>query len=781
MTAGSGADGFLIRVRGLVQGVGFRPSVWQVATGLGLAGHVCNTSAGVTIALACSQSDCDAFILALNSNLPALARIDALHREPFLFAPPPGDFTILASEEAAVSAAVVADAKICQACLADIRDPLNRRFGYAFANCTHCGPRFTIVRRIPYDRASTAMAAFSMCEACRAEYDNPGDRRFHAQPVACAGCGPRLWLETAPDVDGGEGDPLAVAAMLILSGHIVALKGLGGFHLACDAANEDAVVRLRRAKQRPAKPLALMARSIEDIRSVATCSDPEAALLDSSAGPIVLLEALADAALAPSVAPGQSSIGIMLPTTPLHALLMDAVRVPLVMTSANESGIPQCVTNTESRRLLGGGDDELRIADAVLLHDRDIVSRVDDSVIRLDRTGVSILRRARGFAPQPLRLRGFPDNGVSVFAAGADLKSAFGLAGNGEVLLSQHLGDLDEPETRAAYAHAVQLYADMFQRRPGIVAVDAHPQSVSAALGRALALETGARVVAVQHHHAHMASCMAENGWTAGPVLGVVLDGTGFGTDGTIWGGEFLAGTFSDVRRLAHFLPVPLIGGDRAAMEPWRNAFSHLHAAFGDDLWQSRWSSLDVIRRLAQRPVATTRSVMVARSLSPLSSSAGRLFDAAAHVIGMAPERMGYEGQTGMELEALAAPAMAGARAYGVTVCGAVLHWDGLWRGLLDDLLDGADAASLAACFHATLIATITERAIALCSSERLEAVALTGGVFQNRLLLEGVHDRLSAAGLSMLVHNVIPANDGGIALGQAAVATALTLRPMGS
>ena len=760
------ADGWTIVVRGLVQGVGFRPTVWQIAHSIGLKGNVRNTSKGVAIELLCSLDMRDRFVAALKSGLPALARIDSIECLPLAFAVEPDDFVILASQTSGpVSASIVADAMICEACASEIRDPENRRHGHAFANCTQCGPRLTVVHRIPYDRSNTAMSGFAMCDLCRADYENPANRRFHAEPIACPHCGPQLWLEAAPCISSHSGDAIQTAGDLLLAGHIVAIKGLGGFHLACRADDPHPIARLRLAKSRSEKPLAVMARDLNAIRMFAECSDSEAQLLASRSGPIVLLRKHRDNGIAPMVAPGQNRIGVMLPTTPLHALLMDHVDLPLIMTSANAGGEPQCTTNEDARLLLGTA------ADAVLLHDRDIVTRVDDSVVRLDSIGPTMIRRARGHAPEPFRMPTALLNDTCVFAAGADIKSSIAFATNGEVTVSQHLGDLDEPKVREAYHQAVHLYASMFERRPDVVAVDKHPNFVSSRIGEMFALETGARLVTVQHHHAHLAACMAENGLGNNPVLGVVLDGTGFGDYGTIWGGEFLVGNYSTFRRVAHFLPVPLIGGDRASLEPWRNGFAHLNAAFGGDFMEGEWADLPSVRKLAQRPLAPVRTVMASRKFSPLASSAGRLFDAAAYLIGIAPDQISYEGQAGMELEALAEPCMNEARSYACAQTGTVLEWRSLWTGLLDALKHGRDPALLAADFHLTLIEVLEAKATALCREGNLETVALTGGVFQNGLLLEGLGSRLAAGGLRVLVHHQFPANDGSIALGQAAVA----------
>lgn len=759
------AGGWRIRVAGLVQGVGFRPTVWQVATGLGIAGRVRNTAAGVTIEIAGGEGTRDDFLQALRAALPPLARIDTLTVEPCEVAENPAGFEIAESEGGAVSAAIVADAMLCPACAADIADPGNRRFRYAFTNCTHCGPRLSIIRRIPYDRAHTAMAAFPMCSRCAEEYANPADRRYHAEPIACADCGPKLWLETAPGVKEPDPDPLEAAARLILDGRIVAIKGLGGFHLACLAGSEESVQRLRQRKRRPSKPLALMVGHLEQGRRIARIDEAEAGWMGSRQGPILLLAKRDDAPLAPSVAPRQDRIGIMLPTTPLHALLMERVAEPLVMTSANEAGFPQCIENEEARALLGS------IADALLLHDRDILARVDDSVVRLDRTGPTVIRRARGFAPEPFCLPAALSGPASVFAAGADMKAAFAFAGAGTATLSQYLGDLDTPETRMAYEKAASLYASIFERKPALVAVDSHPSYASGTLGRALAAAWEAPVLTVQHHHAHLASCLAENGWAGGQALGVILDGTGYGADGTIWGGEFLAGDYAGFERLDHFPAVALIGGDRAALEPWRNAFAHLLAAFGPDALAGRWRTLDCIRALQARDGPALRSILEARRLSPLSSSAGRLFDAVAYILGIAPARLDYEGQAGMELEALAGGHMREAASLSVPPMVETRGWAGLWAELLDGLLDGQPAGLLAARFHHLLCDRVVQTAWTLCRGTGLQTVALSGGVFQNRLLLEGISEGLEKRGLTVLTHTRFPANDGGIALGQAAIA----------
>ncbi|MGR9159758.1 carbamoyltransferase HypF [Rhizobium leguminosarum] len=759
-----------IEVRGLVQGVGFRPFVWRLAHTLELAGTVRNTPRGVIIEIASNRQTRDHFISRMQAELPKLARIDDVS---IMAAPDQAvrsGFTILASLDGEVAAAITPDAATCVACADEILDPANRRFSYAFANCTHCGPRLTIMRKIPYDRANTAMSKFPMCRACRDEYEDTADRRFHAEPIACAQCGPGLWLESA---DGPmpvlPGDEIATAARLLSSGGILALKGLGGFHIACRADNDAVIERLRRQKRRDAKPFAVMARSLEHIALYAQLNATEADWLSSPSGPIVLLKVRSPSSLPSIIAPDQDRIGFMLPTTPLHLLLMEAIGTTLVMTSANMSGEPQFIDNDTARSQL------FNIADAILFHDRDIENRVDDSVVRHDATGLTILRRARGHAPAPLLLPDLFYGKAPVFATGADIKSAFCIAANGEAIISQHLGDLDEPATLGEYERTAKLYMELFGHRPQVVACDMHPAYRSARLAHMLAGEFNAVLFPVQHHHAHLAACMAENHAENGATLGIILDGAGYGTDGTIWGGEFLAGNYSGFQRVAHFQPVPLLGGDKAAIEPWRNAYAHLRLALGDGFTEGEFKDLPVMRQLSAKPIAVLESLMLNRRLAPLSSSAGRLFDAFATMIGAAPMFVSYEGQTGMRLETLAGPHMEAAVPFDMhsPLDGAIISWRGLWNAALRDLNGGADAGHLSARFHQTLIKIVSDMAIHQHHVTGIDRIALSGGVFQNRLLLQGVHAVLEKHGLQVLVQHAVPANDGGIALGQAAIAMA--------
>ncbi|ESW79651.1 carbamoyltransferase [Mesorhizobium sp. LSJC280B00] len=743
-------EGRLVRVTGLVQGVGFRPTVWRIATAMGLSGHVRNDAAGVEIALWCSDAEFETFADRLKAQCPPLARIDGIETATLEGPRPAGGFAIAASAGGRVKTGIVPDAACCLECLAEVLDPKDRRYFYPFANCTHCGPRLSIVKAIPYDRRSTAMARFSTCEECRAEYENPADRRYHAQPIACPACGPRVWLE-GPDhvvVGGGPQAVIREAAALIGEGRIVAIKGIGGFHLACDATDEAAVAQLRARKKRDGKPFALMARDLEQLAEFAELSGEERVALAARAAPIVLVKR-------------RDSCGV--------AAGLDG---PVVMTSGNRSGEPQCTDNDEARQELAG------IADFWLMHDREIVNRLDDSVVRFDGHGISVLRRARGFAPEPLALPAGFDGPVRALAAGGDLKAAFCLAGDGNALLSQHLGDLDELKNQNAWRQALGLYRSLFDTKPDLIVADRNPGYRSTQLAMELARETAARFVQVQHHHAHLASCLAQHGRAidAPPVLGIILDGLGYGDDGTIWGGEFLLGGYRGFRRLAYFEPVAVPGGDKASLEPWRNAYAHLRAAFGPDFLAKLPADRPFVPALAEKPLRVLDRMIERGVNAPLASSAGRLFDACAAVLGICLERQSYEGQAGMEMEALASPFMDAAEAWPATSRkGPVISWKGLWEALLCDQALGAETGLIAARFHRTLIEIISRKAIGLTNENGVGTVALSGGAFQNRLLLKGVLAELTVAGLEGLAHVSIPANDGGLALGQATIGLALS------
>ncbi len=779
--SGSSATvGASYRVRGLVQGVGFRPTVWRLATSLGLRGEVLNDGEGVLIRAWGPSDALDRFCHALRRDAPRLARIDAIVRQPLPDGAERKDFRIVESRAGSVRTGVVPDAATCPECIEEIFDPTDRRHRYPFTNCTHCGPRLSIVRAIPYDRATTSMAVFAMCPACLAEYENPNDRRFHAQPNACPDCGPRIWLAdgqgrklqpSPPD------DPIQAAAAAIREGRIVAIKGIGGFHLACDATNEDAVARLRARKRRYAKPFALMAGDIDMVRQYARVSDDEHATLASAAAPIVILGARDDAGrLAPSIAPGDPNLGFMLAYSPLHHLLMSDLDAPIVLTSGNRSDEPQAIANDDALKSLAG------IADLWLLNDRDIVSRLDDSVVRSMSGVPRLLRRARGYAPEPIQLgEGFAD-APPVMAMGAELKSTICLVREGSAIVSQHIGDLEDAATHADYRRVLSHYRELNCFSPALVAVDAHPDYLSTQWGRTCARQDGLLLSSIPHHHAHVASCLAEHGVAldAPPVLAIVLDGLGLGEDGTLWGGEILLADYVSAERLASFAPVPLLGGACAMREPWRNAFAHLSQFIGWDNVCSRYPDLAITRRLSAKPVAILRAMMESGPNAPPASSAGRLFDAVAAVLGVSPETCSYEGQAAIGLEALAARTAGepGQDYLGAIVPGRIelISWEPMWRALLADLALGVEVARIASRFHAGLALTLSSLAVRVAGNRGTDTVVLGGGVFQNRILLEAVTSNLEAHDLRVLSPRRLPANDAGISLGQGTIAAARAL-----
>lgn len=731
--------GLRIRVRGQVQGVGFRPFVWQLAQRFDVRGEVLNDPEGVLIH---AFGDLEPFLRALQGEAPPLARVDAVEVQEHVFATPPQGFEIVASRGAGAETRVTPDAATCAECLADMRGDDPRRAGYAFTNCTHCGPRFTILNGLPYDRARTTMAGFDLCADCAAEYADPGDRRFHAQPVACAVCGPQLSF-------GDSADPVTDAAARLKAGDILAVKGLGGFHLCCDATNGDAIATLRARKHRPTKPLALMGRA-GDIARYATASAAELAALESPAAPIVLLPKAAP--LPDGLAPGQAKLGWMLPYTPLHHLLVEAVGGPLVMTSGNLSGEPQVIGNEEARDKLAG------IVDGIFGHNRPIARRLDDSVMQVTAAGPMILRRARGMVPETLPLPPGFEDAPQVVAYGAHLKSAICLVKNGQALLSHHLGDLDDPLTFDEFVRADADYAALFDHRPTVFACDLHPDYRSS---RHAAERAGGVPVEVQHHHAHLAACLAENGWPldGGKVAGIILDGLGLGSDGTIWGGEVLVGDYHGFDRRYWLKPAPLPGGDGANREPWRNALARL-----DQAGLSDWA--DAL--FPDRPRDMLRQAMEKGVNAPLSSSAGRLFDAVAAVLGLCPDRQSFEGEAAMALEAAAGNS--GHVGFGL---GGVEEIDPtpMFRLMRSEVRAGKDPSWSADLFHEGLARAFAWRAKDLVDSGEAKAVALSGGCFQNARLLAAVLRHLGD--VPVLLHHKVPANDGGLALGQALIAAA--------
>ena len=751
-----------IRVKGVVQGVGFRPFVYTLATGLGLTGLVGNDLDGVFVEVEGPAATVGDFLLRLERDAPPLARIERVTTR----ALPPrrsASFAIAASEPRAGPrrTLVSADTATCADCLRELSDPADRRFGYPFINCTNCGPRFTIVRDVPYDRALTTMAAFAMCERCAAEYHDPADRRFHAQPTCCPACGPRLALHRADASTPAAGtpaasDPLTAAAELLRQGRILALKGLGGYHLAADAACEQAVARLRARKHREDKPFAVMAADLAAARRLAEADPAAAGLLTSPARPIVLLPRSQEAAVAAATAPGNRQLGIMLPYTPLHHLLLATVTRPIVLTSGNVSDEPIVYRDDEARERLAG------IADAFLGHDRAIHVRTDDSVARTFRGRPMLLRRSRGYVPEPITIRsGFPR---PVLACGAELKNTFCLAQDRHAFVSHHIGDLENAETLRSFTEGIEHFRRLFDIDPRVVAHDLHPEYLSTKYAVEL---DGVDLRGVQHHHAHIASCLADNG-EDGPVIGVAFDGTGYGTDGTIWGGEFLAAGVATFERGGHLAPVPMPGGAAAIRQPWRMAAAYQDA----DPNSPADLDLDVVRRNQDRWAAVT--AMARRGVNaPLTSSAGRLFDAAAALLGVR-DAINYEGQAAVELEQLADPAEAGAYPAAVEA-GHPFRVRGadLLHGILDDLTARVPAPVIAARFHHGVAALIEAGCLLMRGRYGLGTVALSGGVFQNLLLLDATVSRLEARGFRVLLHARVPCNDGGISLGQAVVAAA--------
>ena len=769
-----------IRVRGTVQGVGFRPTVWRLAHENDLVGYVLNDAQGVLIRTTGEQKRIARFLTSLEANPPPLSRIDSIDVQPLDKIVAFERFDIADSVGGEARTNVTADAAVCPACWAEISDPRERRHRYAFTNCTHCGPRLSIVVGVPYDRSRTTMAAFPLCDDCAADYRNPADRRFHAQPIACPACGPRLWLDPLDGTSPGDADPLTAAIGLLKAGKILAIRGLGGFHLACDATDEDAVNRLRDRKRRFGKPFALMARDLAVMRRFVSISPLEAGLLQSPAAPIVLLRADGAERLPEGIAPRLGTLGMMLPYTPLHKLIVEEFDGPLVMTSGNIAYEPQIIDNAELRTKIGG------IADVALLHDRDIANRLDDSVLRVMGGRARILRRARGFAPQPVALPKSFAGAPEVLAFGGELKSTFCLLKDGAAILSQHQGDLENPATFDDYQKNMALYASLYHQTANIYAADSHPDYLSSKLARQRA-SAGGRLHEIQHHHAHIASTLAENGreLDAPPVLGVVLDGLGYGGDGTLWGGEFLLADYRDFTRLAALKPIAMIGGAQAIHEPWRNTYAHLVSAFG---WQDilgDFGGLELVRHLSGKPLAVIDRMLANAINVPLASSCGRLFDAAASAVGLCPDKALFEGQAAMEFEDLVDdPACATARSLGfyrferVTAASGIetLEPRPMWRALLEDLRAGTTAAVISARFHlgfAVAVADLAADLAARAGAGRIDTVALSGGCFQNKVLFEACADRIGERGLICIGQSQVPMNDGGLSLGQAAVAAA--------
>ncbi len=748
-----------ILVRGIVQGVGFRPFVFSRAKERHLRGRVLNNTTGVLIDVEGEGRQIDEFINDIRLNPPPLALVESVERRDRLDETHYPDFRIVESAPSGEQfVPISADVATCADCLRELFDPANRRHRYPFINCTNCGPRFTIIEGIPYDRAKTTMRDFEMCGACRAEYENPLDRRFHAEPTACGVCGPRLSLVDARGQARELEDEVAAARELLTGGAVIAVKGMGGFHLACDALDGDAVEKLRRRKYREDKPFALMAASVDVVRDYCMVSEAESALLASERRPIVLLEKRTGARLPDAVAPDVKTLGFMLPYTPLHHLLLESSDRPLVMTSANVSDEPICYEDADARERLSG------IADYYLLHDRRIHMRSDDSVARVACGREVVLRRSRGYAPAPVRTSF--RFGTEILACGAELKNTFCLARDHYAFLSHHIGDLENLETLRSFEQGIEHFKQLFHLRPALVAHDLHPEYLSTKY--ALAQDDHLMKVGVQHHHAHVASCMADNG-IEGEVIGVAMDGLGFGTDGRLWGGEFFVADYCFAERVAHLDYVPMPGGAKAIREPWRMAAVYLDRALGDPFLNLK---IPFTQDLDARAWATLRRMMTSGTNSPETSSMGRLFDALSGLLCL-KRVVNYEGQAAIALEAVASAPGAQAYEFTVTTDG-IIKTESVIRRAVEDLLNGLSAPEVSARFHLGVAQLIGEIARRVRRERGLSRVALSGGVFQNMLLVGITRRILTEDGFEVFTHSRVPPNDGGLSLGQAAIANAL-------
>lgn len=769
-----------IRVRGVVQGVGFRPFVYRLAAEEHLAGMIGNDTDGVIIEVEGQPARIESFLTRLSSEIPPLARIDSVSVSELA---PTGEtmFRIVASEvRGAVSTGIPADAATCADCLRELLDPSDRRYRYPFLNCTNCGPRFTITRRIPYDRPQTSMAVFPMCPACQAEYDDPLNRRFHAQPNACRICGPHVWLETPDGASIQSSDPIAETIERLLSGNIMAIKGVGGFHLSVDAANEPAVSRLRERKHRFGKPLAIMTRDLDTARALCEVNTEEGALLNSPAHPIVLLRARAHSDIASSVAPAIPWFGVFLPYAPLHHLLFADARVKaLVMTSANLSEEPIAIDNDEARQRLAN------IADAFLMHNREILQRCDDSVAAIVCGGPQLIRRARGYVPLAVPL---PLESPPLLAVGGHLKNVFALARGRFAYQSQHIGDLENLTGLDFFEESLDHLMHTFEIEPQAVAHDLHPDYLSTTWAKRWAAQRNLELIGVQHHHAHIAACLAEQRIEE-PVIGLSLDGTGYGTDDRIWGGEVLICGLDALHpgnfvRFAHLDYTPIPGGEAAIHEPWRMAFAHLTAA---------GFSADEARELTgcgEQEARILARMIEGRINAPLTSSLGRLFDAAAAVI-LGRRKVDYDAQAAIELEGITskeaevgvpdgirsrdyAPQLSASSRVGSET---VLRLDNLWHAIIDDLRRGVPKPRIAAFFHSGIAAGFISAAVRARESTGISRVVLSGGCMHNRRLTRLLCSGLEDEGFQSFQHRHVSPGDGGLSYGQAVVAAAILKR----
>jgi hydrogenase maturation protein HypF len=747
-----------IDLTGIVQGVGFRPYVYRLANECGLTGLIANTPAGVSIEVQGDAEAVERFLERLPKEIPPLAKITGI-------APRDAElqqetaFRIKASSTRAAAKALISpDVSVCEDCLREMMNPRDRRFRYPFINCTNCGPRFTIIHDIPYDRARTSMAQFKMCAACQAEYDNPASRRFHAQPNACWDCGPQVALLGADGARADVAEPIREAARLLQQGSVVAIKGLGGFHLACDAQNEKAVAKLRERKRRVEKPFAIMVRRVEDAARSCVADEHSKKMMGSFERPIVLLPRRAEVAHVPGIAPGNRYLGLFLPYTPLHHLLFQSGKFEsLVMTSGNLSEEPIAIDNEEAIRRLN------RIADAFLVHDREIVRRCDDSVVRVAAGQPQKLRRSRGFVPVPVQLE---KESQAVLAVGGELKNTICVVRGSEAFLSQHVGDLENLESYKFFEEAVAHLRRILETEPKVIAHDLHPDYFSTKWAQE---QTGVELVGVQHHHAHVAACMAEN-HLDGKVIGIALDGTGYGTDGAIWGGEVLVADYSGFERAAHLEYVPLPGGAAAIHEPWRMAVSYLAKHFGKDVEKM---GLPFLAEVDSRKLGVVLQMMEREINSPRTSSCGRLFDAVAALVGLRGT-VNFEAQAAIELE-MAARDSGSESAYPLDLNLRGATWEigtkSLFEWLVRDIQKQAGVAEISRKFHNGLALVQVEVAEKIREKTELNRVCLSGGCFLNALLLETMIAEMKERSFEVFFHTEVPAGDGGISLGQAVIA----------
>ena len=758
-----------IEITGQVQGVGFRPAVYRLARALGLTGTVWNDTRGVTVELQGPKEQIDAFVARLQSgpDKPPLAEIQSCRAVAVELRQSEAGFTIERSDsEGTALSRVTADIATCADCLAELRDARDFRYRYPFINCTNCGPRYSIVKTIPYDRPNTTMSVFQMCERCAEQYADVTDRRFHAQPVACPQCGPRIRLtdRAGATLQTGNDEAISGTAKLLRAGKIVAIKGVGGFHLACDALNEQAVKRLRRRKRRDHKPFALMAASLETVRKYARVDDAAEATLTSPQSPIVLLPKRPGAAIGPSVAESVSTFGFMLCYAPLHYLLFAEGLDVLVMTSANISDEPLICKNERALERLGD------VADAFLMHDREIYRQVDDSIVHFVVGGPALLRRARGYVPTPILME--TSSPQDIFAAGPDMKNAFCFAKQNQLILSEHIGDLEDAEVYHHYVRSVEHLAGLFEVEPKVVACDMHPGYLSTRYASSL---PGVQVIPVQHHWAHIASVLAEHG-RSGPVIGLECDGTGYGTDGAIWGCECMIASLTQFERFAHLAYYPLAGGDKASKEAIRPALSLLKHAYGDEfaLADLQW----LLQRIEpdEKKLRFILEQIEKRVNAVNTSSLGRVFDAVAACLGLGSYNH-FDAQLPMALESVADADCADAYEFDLQEAGdrpLQLDLRRMLRGIVADVKRDISPGMVSARFHNTLAEALLALTQKARERTRLEVVALSGGVFCNRYLLNRLVERLQEERFTVLLNRAVPANDGGIALGQAAIAAAL-------